>query len=55
MAAKGKSTAKKRVVKQSAWKKLVTHYKTVSKLHLRKLFADDPKRGQRMSVEAIGL
>jgi glucose-6-phosphate isomerase len=55
MAAKGKSTVKKRAVKQSAWKKLATHYKAVSQLHLRKLFADDPKRGQRMSVEAIGL
>src|SRR5712691_5511697 len=27
----------------------------VSKLHLRQLFADDPKRGQRMAIEAVGL
>src|SRR5262249_37934662 len=40
---------------QSAWKTLASHYKTISELHLRQLFADDPKRGQRMAVEAIGL
>ena len=30
-------------------------HKQVKKLHLRKLFADDPKRGQRLTVEAAGL
>jgi len=38
-----------------AWKVLASHYKTISKLHLRQLFADDPKRGERLSAEAIGL
>jgi glucose-6-phosphate isomerase len=47
--------AKKRAVKRSAWKALESHYKTVSNLHLRQLFADDPDRGQRMAVEAVGL
>ena len=47
--------AKKRAVKRSAWKALASHYKTVSNLHLRQLFADDPERGQRMAVEAVGL
>ena len=47
--------AKKRAVKRSAWKALESHYKTVSNLHLRQLFADDPNRGQRMAVEAVGL
>jgi glucose-6-phosphate isomerase len=47
--------AKKRAVKRSAWKALESHYKTVSDLHLRQLFADDPNRGQRMAVEAVGL
>src|ERR1700740_1445078 len=45
----------KKAIKQSAWKALTAHYKAVSKLHLRQLFADDPKRGQRMAVEAVGL
>jgi glucose-6-phosphate isomerase len=55
MAAHVQPLATKRVVKQSAWKALASHYKTVSKLHLRQLFADDPKRGERMAVEAVGL
>src|ERR1700740_497082 len=45
----------KKAIKQSAWKALTAHYKAVAKLHLRQLFADDPKRGQRMAVEAVGL
>src|SRR5271166_2009670 len=31
-----------------AWEALETHYQTVRELHLRKLFADDPKRGERL-------
>ena len=37
------------------WKALQTHYHQVKDLHLRKLFADDPKRGERLTVEALGL
>src|ERR1700740_3405249 len=55
MAASSQPQVKKQAIKQSAWKALTSHYKTVSKLHLRQLFADDAKRGQRMAVEAIGL
>ncbi|HLB88604.1 MAG TPA: glucose-6-phosphate isomerase [Terriglobales bacterium] len=55
MAANPQPQVKKRAIKQAAWKALASHYKTVSKLHLRQLFADDPKRGQRMTVEAVGL
>jgi glucose-6-phosphate isomerase len=55
MGASPQPQVKKRAIKQSAWKALTAHYKTVSKLHLRQLFADDPKRGQRMAVEAVGL
>jgi glucose-6-phosphate isomerase len=39
----------------TAWKALDKHYKKVSRLHLRKLFADDPKRAERMTLEAAGL
>jgi glucose-6-phosphate isomerase len=39
----------------AAWKALESHAATVSKIHLRQLFAEDPKRGQRMAVEAVGL
>jgi glucose-6-phosphate isomerase len=40
---------------QAAWNALASHYKEVSKLHLRQLFRDDPKRGERMVIEAVGL
>jgi glucose-6-phosphate isomerase len=43
------------LTKRKAWKALQTHYEKVRGLHLRKLFADDPKRGERMTVEAAGL
>ncbi len=39
----------------SAWTALQSHHKTVSKLHLRQLFDDDPKRGERMTAEAAGI
>jgi glucose-6-phosphate isomerase len=38
-----------------AWKTLEAHYKKVRKLHLGKLFADDPARGERMIVSAAGI
>jgi glucose-6-phosphate isomerase len=38
-----------------AWKALEAHYKKVRELHLRDLFADDPKRGERMTAEAAGI
>ena len=41
--------------KQTAWQALEHHHKTMQGLHLRKLFADDPKRGERLTVEAAGV
>jgi glucose-6-phosphate isomerase len=38
-----------------AWKGLQAHYRKVRDLHLRKLFADDPTRGERMTAEAVGI
>lgn len=38
-----------------AWKALEAHHGKVRELHLRKLFADDPKRGERLTAEAVGL
>src|SRR5215831_11798734 len=40
---------------RQAWKGLESHYKTVSNVHLRQLFAEDPQRGDRMAIEAVGL
>jgi len=39
----------------AAWKALESHAATMSKTHLRQLFAEDRKRGERMAVEAVGL
>src|SRR5260370_1109531 len=38
-----------------AWKALEAHYQKIKPLHLRNLFADDPKRGERMTTEAVGI
>ncbi len=38
-----------------AWHALEAHYAKVRELHLRKLFADDPQRGERMTAEAVGI
>jgi glucose-6-phosphate isomerase len=38
-----------------AWKALVAHHKKIKGLHLRKLFEDDAKRGERFTTEAAGL
>src|SRR5208283_5523984 len=43
------------LTKLAAWQALETHYPKVRELHLRKLFADDPKRGEHMTTEAIGI
>src|SRR5271154_1292212 len=43
------------LTKRSSWKALAAHHKTIKKLHLRKLFAADPKRGERFTAEAAGL
>lgn len=51
---KSKSTVKP-LTQRAAWKALAAHYKRVRKLHLRDLFAKDPKRGERMTAEAVGL
>jgi glucose-6-phosphate isomerase len=45
----------KPLTQRPAWKALATHHKQIQKLPLRKLFADDAKRGQRFTAEADGL
>ncbi|MBE7445457.1 MAG: glucose-6-phosphate isomerase [Planctomycetia bacterium] len=46
---------RKTLTKSPAWEALNGHYKKVQLLHLRTLFADDPKRGERMTAEAAGI
>ena len=39
----------------AAWQALEAHHPKVRSLQLRKLFAEDPKRAERMTVEAAGV
>jgi glucose-6-phosphate isomerase len=55
MAARVEAITRGPVVKRQAWKNLTAHYKKVQELHLRQLFAKDPKRGTNMTAEALGL
>src|SRR5262249_31374139 len=38
-----------------AWKALAEHHKGIRGLHLRTLFADDAKRGERLAAEGAGI
>ena len=55
MATRAESLAQEPATEPSAWDALASHYKMVSKLHLRQLFANDLHRGKRMAMEAVGL
>ena len=39
----------------SAWKALESNYQQIKDVHLRQLFADDAKRGERLTAEAVGI
>jgi glucose-6-phosphate isomerase len=41
--------------RRPAWVSLERHYPTVRDIHLRQLFAEDRKRGDRLAVEAAGI
>ncbi len=44
-----------RLTELPAWQALEAHYLEVGELHLRQLFAGDPKRGERLTAEAVGV
>lgn len=46
---------KKSANQLASWKALATHHKSIKSLHLRRLFADDAKRGERLTAAAAGL
>jgi glucose-6-phosphate isomerase len=50
-----KSPTIRPLTRRPAWKALQTHYKEIKETHLRTLFAEDPGRGERMTVEGAGL
>jgi glucose-6-phosphate isomerase len=43
------------LTKLPSWKALETHFESIGKQHLRDLFAIDPARGTRLTVEAEGI
>ena len=43
------------LAQRPAWKALQSHFEAIRDEHLRKFFADDPERGQRMTLDAVGL
>src|SRR6202167_3352500 len=54
-AAKAKTKVITPLTKRKAWKALTPHQKKISKIPLRRLFADDPERGERLTLEAAGI
>jgi glucose-6-phosphate isomerase len=55
MAARAQAITKGPALKRQAWKDLGVHYKEIKEVHLRQLFADDPKRGEHLTAQAIGV
>jgi len=49
------STKTNSLTERPAWKALQAHYNQIHSRHLKTLFAEDPKRGERLVVEAAGL
>jgi glucose-6-phosphate isomerase len=48
-------TAHTQLTEQPAWKKLEAHFQQLRSVHLRDLFAQDPQRGERFTLDALGL
>jgi glucose-6-phosphate isomerase len=49
------TTSIKPLAKRLAWKALTAHHRKVKDLHLRDLFAEDPRRGKHLTAEAVGV
>jgi glucose-6-phosphate isomerase len=43
------------LTERPTWNALAARYDGIARMHLRRLFADDPKRGERMTAEGAGL
>jgi len=50
-----KTAAIQPLLKRKAWKALKLHHKEVQSKHLRDLFEKDPKRGEKYTLEALGI
>ena len=43
------------LTRRPAWSALQEHHRQIRDTHLRTLFADDPSRGERLTLDAVGL
>jgi glucose-6-phosphate isomerase len=43
------------LTERPAWKALEKHHREIRRLHLRQIFAEDPRRGERLTATAAGL
>ena len=55
MAARSEISRTQSTGKHAVWRALEDHQRAMEARHLRKLFADDPARGERMTAEAAGV
>jgi glucose-6-phosphate isomerase len=55
MARQSETRRRQSMSKRTIWRKLEDHHASTRGLHLKRLFADDPVRGERMIVEAAGV
>jgi glucose-6-phosphate isomerase len=55
MAARSEMSRTQSTGKHAVWRALEDHQRAMEARHLRKLFADDPARGERMTAEAAGV
>src|SRR5215472_7002520 len=43
------------LTQRKSWRALQAHSRKMNRSHLRTLFAEDPKRGERFTAEAVGI
>ena len=55
MARQSETRRRQSTSKRTIWRKLQDHHASIRGLHLKRLFADDPVRGERMTAEAAGV
>jgi glucose-6-phosphate isomerase len=49
------ATSPTTLTQRPAWQALEEHYRQIRDVHLRRLFAEDPRRGEHFTTEAVGL
>ena len=55
MAARSETSRPRSTSRHAAWQALQAHYEVMCDLHLRNLFAHDPRRGEHMTAEVAGV